>query len=136
MLLAKMPFMASMEGECFQTSASRLNLRAKQEENVNAVIAEIVTVNHVVIATVNHAVIATVNHAVNVAAAATVEDSRGEEEEDHLPETSASGAATRVIGKNFITKYKWMEKDEIEGVYYQRSEWDYGGLSMTGFYYL
>ena len=110
-------------------------MRARQEEIVNAVIEVIATVSLVVIATVNHAVIVTVNHVVNVAinAAATVADWREEEGEGHLPEISASDAATRVIGKNFITNYKWMEKDEIDGE--NVSEY-YGRLSMTGFNYL
>jgi hypothetical protein len=129
-LLAKTPFMASMEEECFQMSASRSNLRARQEEIVTAEIVGIVTAEIGEIVTVNLVVIATVNHVVS--AVVTVEDSRGEEEEDHLPEISASAAATRVIGKNFITNYKWMEKDEIEGLDFQRSERDYGGLSTTG----
>ncbi len=136
MLHAKMPFMVSMEEECFQMSASKLNLRARQEEIATVSLEVIVTVNLVVIATVNHAVIATVNHVVVIAtAAATVEVWREEEEEDHLPEISALGAATRVIGKNFITNYKWMEKDEIEWIFKLVSRY-YGGLSMTGFNYL
>ena len=121
MLHAKTPFMASMEEECFQMSASRSNLRARQEEIANAVIVEIVTVSLVVIVTVINVVIATVTHAV-ATVVVNVAVWREEEEEDHLPETSASGAATRVIGKNFITNYKWMEKDEIDGVDFQRSE--------------
>ena len=116
-LLAKTPFMALMEGECFQTSASRSNLLVRQEEIAMVVIAEIVTVSLVVTGTVINVVIATVTRAV-----ANVAVWREEEEEDHLPETSASGAATRVIGKNFITNYEWMEKDEIDGVDLQRSE--------------
>ena len=115
-------------------------MRARQEENVNAVIEVIATVSLVVIATANHAVIVTVNHVVNVVinAAATVVEWREEEEEGHLPEISASGAATRVIGKNFITNYKWMERDEIDGEDFQRCErvLCYGGLPMTGFKYL
>ena len=58
------------------------------------------------------------------AIAATAEE-RGEVteigEEVHLPETSASGVATRVIGKNTRYNLKWME-DEIEGVEFRRSE--------------
>jgi hypothetical protein len=98
-------------------------LHARQEETVNAVIEAIATVSQEVIVTENQEVIATVKHVAETAIAeATVEAWREEAVEDHLPEISASGAATQVIGKNFITNYKWMEKDEIEGVDFHRSE--------------
>lgn len=130
MPLAKTPSTAWMARESFQTTALKWNLLARREVTA---IANAIEVIEVIAATVERVIVQIVETAQTVATAQTVGIAQialsvvaviEEVAEAHLPETSASGAATQVIGKNFITNYKWMEKDEdeIEGVEFQRSE--------------